>query len=150
MKNKTFHIVGTIPKSNITMVERCQIDTPNTQIHDRSISRLVTGTSIKCCGVNLVLWAQICNLSEMIQSCKCFPHVIININFSWRTQLHFVADIKHRFIKALLCSIFFADSSMHFLLIIHFYDQKKKNHVMRFIFLFLISLNNNIDDTTAS
>jgi hypothetical protein len=28
----------TIPKSNIKIVERAKIDTPNTQIHDRSLS----------------------------------------------------------------------------------------------------------------
>jgi hypothetical protein len=31
------HNVGTIPKYNITIVERGKIDTPNTQIHDCSI-----------------------------------------------------------------------------------------------------------------
>jgi len=34
MKNKKYHTVGTIPKSNIKFVERGKIDTPNTQIHD--------------------------------------------------------------------------------------------------------------------
>ena len=32
MKNKKYHTVRTIPKSNINIVEREQIDTPNTQI----------------------------------------------------------------------------------------------------------------------
>jgi hypothetical protein len=36
LKNKKFHIVGTVPKSNIKIVERDKMDTPNTQIHDRS------------------------------------------------------------------------------------------------------------------
>jgi hypothetical protein len=31
---KKYHNVGTIIKSNITIVERGKIDTPNTQIHD--------------------------------------------------------------------------------------------------------------------
>ena len=35
-------------KSNIKIVERAQIDTPNT--HDHSLSLLATGTSIKWCG----------------------------------------------------------------------------------------------------
>ena len=39
-------------------VEICKIDTPNAHIHDRSLPWLVTGTSIKCGGVKLVLWAQ--------------------------------------------------------------------------------------------
>ena len=43
MKNKKYYKVGTIPKSNIKIVERGKIDTPNTQIHDRSLSWLGTG-----------------------------------------------------------------------------------------------------------
>ena len=42
MKNKTkYHTVGTIPKSNIKIVERGKIDTFNTQIHvpDRKTKR---------------------------------------------------------------------------------------------------------------
>jgi len=39
MKNKKYHTVGTIPKPTIKIVERCKIDTPNTQIHDRSLYR---------------------------------------------------------------------------------------------------------------
>ena len=31
---KKYHTVGTIPKSNFKIVERGQLDTPNTQIHD--------------------------------------------------------------------------------------------------------------------
>jgi uncharacterized pyridoxal phosphate-containing UPF0001 family protein len=42
-----YHTVGTIQKSNIKIVERGKIDTLNTQIHDRSVSCLGTGTSIK-------------------------------------------------------------------------------------------------------
>jgi hypothetical protein len=34
------------------MVERCKIDTPNTQIHDRSLSWLGTGTLLKMAGLN--------------------------------------------------------------------------------------------------
>ena len=33
MKNKQYHTVGTIPKSNIKIVEKGKIDTPSTQIH---------------------------------------------------------------------------------------------------------------------
>ena len=39
---------------NRKIVER---DIANKQIHDRSFSRLGTGTSIKSGGVNLLLWA---------------------------------------------------------------------------------------------
>jgi hypothetical protein len=46
------------PKSNIKIVERGKIDTPNSQIHDRSLSWLGTVILIKSGGVKLVLWAQ--------------------------------------------------------------------------------------------
>jgi len=48
MKSKKHHNVGTVPKFN------GKIETPNTQMHDRSISWLGTGTSIKTGGVKLV------------------------------------------------------------------------------------------------
>jgi hypothetical protein len=55
MKNTKYHTVGTIPKSIKTIVERVKIETPNnTQIHDRSLSWLDTGTSITSGGVKLV------------------------------------------------------------------------------------------------
>jgi len=38
------------------MTERGKIDTPKTRIHDRSLSWLGTGISIKCVGIKLVLW----------------------------------------------------------------------------------------------
>jgi hypothetical protein len=34
MENKKYHTVWTIPKSNIKIVERGKIHTPDTQIHD--------------------------------------------------------------------------------------------------------------------
>ena len=37
MKSKKYNIVGTVPRSNIKIVERGNIYTPNTQIHDRSL-----------------------------------------------------------------------------------------------------------------
>jgi hypothetical protein len=43
MKNTT----PSEPKSNREIIEIGQIDTPNKQIHDRSLSWLGTGTSIK-------------------------------------------------------------------------------------------------------
>jgi hypothetical protein len=39
--------MGTIPVSNINIVERDKIDTTNTQIHDQLLFWLGTGTSIK-------------------------------------------------------------------------------------------------------
>jgi hypothetical protein len=65
MKSKKYH----------TFVERSKIDIPNTHVHDCSLSWLGTGTSIKRGGVKLVLWIQIFPLSEMMRSCKGFPHV---------------------------------------------------------------------------
>jgi hypothetical protein len=44
MKNRKQYIVGTIPKPNIKIVERGQIDTPNTQIYDRLLSLLGIST----------------------------------------------------------------------------------------------------------
>ena len=46
---------GTIPKSKDEMVERGNITTSSTQIHDRLLSMLGTGTSIKSGGAKLVL-----------------------------------------------------------------------------------------------
>ena len=73
MNNKNYHIVGAILKPNIKTVERGKNYTPNTQIHDRPLSWLGTGTSIKSDVVKLTLWAQTPPLSEMIRSCKCVP-----------------------------------------------------------------------------
>jgi hypothetical protein len=38
------YTVGSVRKSNRNIIERHKIDTPRTQIHDRSISWLDTGT----------------------------------------------------------------------------------------------------------
>jgi len=45
MKNKKYHAVGIIPKSNIKIVERDKFDTPNRKIHDHSLFLLDTCTS---------------------------------------------------------------------------------------------------------
>jgi hypothetical protein len=37
MKNKKYHTVGTISKSNINIIERGKMDFSNTQTHDHSI-----------------------------------------------------------------------------------------------------------------
>ena len=67
MKKKNSTLLGTVPKPNRKIVERGQVDTPNTHIHDQSLSWLGTGTSIKRGGVEveLVLWAQTSALCEM-------------------------------------------------------------------------------------
>jgi len=47
VKNKKKdHTVGTVPKTNIKIADRCKIDTPNTRIDDLSVSLLGTSTSI--------------------------------------------------------------------------------------------------------
>jgi hypothetical protein len=40
IKNKKYHTVGTVPKSNKKIVERGKIDTFSTQIHVRSLTFL--------------------------------------------------------------------------------------------------------------
>jgi len=40
MKKKKYHTVGTVPKSNRTMVEKGKTDTPDAQVYDRSYSVL--------------------------------------------------------------------------------------------------------------
>ena len=52
---KKYHTVGTVPNSNRKIVERGTTDTPNRQLHDRSLSWLGTGISIKSGGVKLAL-----------------------------------------------------------------------------------------------
>ena len=51
MKNQKYHTVGTIPKSNIKIVERGKIDTANTLTQDHLLSWLSIGTSIKIMNV---------------------------------------------------------------------------------------------------
>ena len=63
-----YHTVGTIPKSNIKITEICKIDTPNTQIYNRSLSRLDTGTSTKSDRVKLVVFSQTSHLSNTYKS----------------------------------------------------------------------------------
>jgi hypothetical protein len=41
LKNKEYHTVGIIPKSNLKNVEKGKIDTPNTQKHDAHFSGFV-------------------------------------------------------------------------------------------------------------
>ena len=46
--------MATDPKSDRTIAERGKIDTPNTNIHDRSLAWLGVGTSIQSGRVTLV------------------------------------------------------------------------------------------------
>ena len=72
MKNKKYHIVDTLPKSNIKIVERGKTDTRNTQAQKRSLSLLGKGTSIKSSGIKLALWTQSSPLSEMMRHARAF------------------------------------------------------------------------------
>ena len=56
------HTLRIIPKSNIKIVEREIIDATNTQIHDRRLSWLGTGTSIKSGGVKLDSYIKIISI----------------------------------------------------------------------------------------
>ena len=76
MKNNKCHTVRTGPKSTRKPIERGNLDTTNIQIHDRSLSCLCTGISIKKSGgVMLLLWTKTSPLCEMMQSYKCFQHM---------------------------------------------------------------------------
>ena len=54
MKSNKYHNVGTVPKSNRTMVEREKLDTPNTYLHDRLDSWSGTDSLIKRDGLKLI------------------------------------------------------------------------------------------------
>ena len=54
----------TVAKSNRKIVERDNIDTPNKQMHDRSLSWLCTNTFIKSGGVKQVLSLLLLELSH--------------------------------------------------------------------------------------
>ena len=64
----SFLVCSSVAKSNRKIVESDKINTPNTYIHGRLLSWLVTGTSIKSGWVELVLCAKISPLSEMMQT----------------------------------------------------------------------------------
>ena len=51
-KTKSSHTVGTIPKSNVKIVERGKIDTPNTQTHNCPPSLSNTDIQQKVAGLN--------------------------------------------------------------------------------------------------
>ncbi len=66
MINKNGDTVRTVPKGNRKIVERGNIDTPNTQIHDHSFPWLCTGVPITSGGVEIVRLAQ---TSPLIVKC---------------------------------------------------------------------------------
>ena len=67
----TLENVSLILKSTRKIVERIKIDNPSTRRHDCSLSWLGTGTLVKRGRVKLVFMGP----NQMIQLCKCFPHV---------------------------------------------------------------------------
>jgi len=69
------HILQNSSKSNRNIKTTETKLTPLTHIHDRSLPWLDTDTSIKSSRVKLVLWPLTSTVNEMVQSCKCFPHV---------------------------------------------------------------------------
>ena len=80
MKNKKYDTVETIPKSNIKMTERGKFDTPNTQIHDRSLSWLGTGTSIKRGGVMLVWWGHASAFRMWVKWKNVSKEILLKLN----------------------------------------------------------------------
>jgi hypothetical protein len=97
LKNKkTPHTAGEIPKkkSYIKIVEWGEIYNLNINIHDRSLSLLDTGTSMKSGGVKLISWAQniflIYNDTEKVDLLNT-----VNVLFYFRLgrQLHISANI---------------------------------------------------------
>ena len=50
-KNKKYHTVETVLKSNEKILESGKIDAPSTLLHDRTPFWIGTDTSIKCFGV---------------------------------------------------------------------------------------------------
>ena len=76
MKNKTYHTVGTTPKSN-------------THIHDCSLSLLSTGASMNSFRAKLLLYAQPAHLSEIMRSCKYFQLVskMLTLTYTGRTAI---------------------------------------------------------------
>ena len=63
-KNWEKKIYYTVAKSNRKIVERGNIDTPNKQMHDRSLSWLCTNTFVKSGGVKQVLSLLLLELSH--------------------------------------------------------------------------------------
>ena len=76
MENKKYPIVGTGSTSNRKIVEtETKSIPPSTHINDSTLYWLGENTSIRSGGVKLVLLTQTSPLSEMMWSCKSFPHV---------------------------------------------------------------------------
>jgi len=72
MTNRSKHVYV----ANRKILEKDNIDSPNRQIHDGTLSCLGTGTSMTIGGVKLVLWAQAPSVSEMMRSRKCIQLIM--------------------------------------------------------------------------
>ena len=80
----TSHTVRNISKIQSKNVERGEIRSPSTQIHDRSLSWLGADTSIQSGGVELDLWAQTLELWNAISikhQIICTPNTVIFLVF---------------------------------------------------------------------
>ena len=75
-------------KMPLKQYQKYKINTHNAHMHNRSLSWLVTGTSIQSSWVKLVLWAQTFPLSEMMRPCKCFPQVgkMPTLTYHWMSS----------------------------------------------------------------
>ena len=65
---KKYHTVEIVPKYGEKKSWKEAKSRSLTHTNDRALSWHGTGTSIKCDGVKLVLWAQTCPLSEMMNT----------------------------------------------------------------------------------
>jgi hypothetical protein len=74
MKNKKYHSFGTIPRYHLKIADRGKmIDTPYTQIGDRSLSCRGVGTSIQSDGVQLVIYN---NVYDYVSFIICLNSVV--------------------------------------------------------------------------
>ena len=75
-KKEEYHTVGTFTQPNRQIADK--IDTPSTYIHDRLLSWLTyKGTvTTKHWELKLVVWVQICHLSEMMWSSRYILHFV--------------------------------------------------------------------------
>ena len=64
--------------------------TPNTQIHNLSLSLLGIDTSVKRHGVKLVLWDEPSPLREMMSSSKCYQHVSKMLTLKYNREVSII------------------------------------------------------------
>ena len=67
----------TVTNSNRTFVERGRIDIPRTHIHNRSFSRICTGTSIIGGRVKQVIWGQ----TSLLAKWCGYPSAMLHMSY---------------------------------------------------------------------